>query len=678
MCSIAGRAATPSASASLRDLGILVRRVRAMIDTSPGRGPDHQDVTVHGSVILGHSRLAVRDPSPAASQPMVTPDGRYVLSFNGEIYNHAELREELIRGTAGPTPGSDVRAAVSPAGPSEGPCTVHEGVRFRTTGDTEVLLHILARDGEAALARLNGEFAFAFLDTHTGRVILARDLYGVKPVSYVVTPDAVWFASEPRALLLPAGPAAREEDPVSVARFLVENRTDDGERTFFRNVRQVRPGHRLIIEDGRIVADHPYRVLPHEDPAPGDLRAALDRAVALRLEADARVGVSLSGGLDSSTILGLAARHHGTGIPTFTAAMPDPRLDESAIAAATAKRTGASPTFVLMPPPTIPEVHALIAEQGAPCGSLGVLASRRVAHAAHAAGVTVMVDGQGADEAMGGYAHFLSARLASLVREYRLAAFLSEARRAPRRVLFEAAYLLLPRSLRTRVRARTLKRARGWLHPDLARRAPLDPAPAFHGRRSLLKQVLAASLTQTSLPSILRYADRNTANTGVEGRYPFLDPDVIRVVFALPDDALMSGGWTKRALRDAADGIVCDDIRSCRDKRAFETPDRAWLTGPLAESFLEHLTDGRLDARGWLLPGAGARLAAAYRDGTDGGVALRVFLLEAWARVHLDASPALATPTVATLRATAAPRAHPVPEAGIAPAVPGNAPAERV
>jgi len=576
------------------------------------RGPDHAAVRRFGPVILGHGRLAIRGlTSPAALQPMETPDGRHALVFNGEIYNHAEIADIL-------------------------------GFKPRSGSDTEVLLELLARRGVQGLALVEGDFALAHLDRSTGELILARDLFGVKPLCYVETDGGFWFASVPQALLSPAGPALRVADEAAVAAFLVEGLAELPGRTFFRDVKSVLPGHALVVRDGRVVRAERYAPCPVEGPARMPLEAALAKSVALRLEADVPVGASLSGGLDSAFVVATATRGRA-GLPTFTALMPDGAPDESGLAALTAAASRASPTWVYVGPPSPDELRALVRDQGAPFSTLSVHAQRRVAAAARAAGAKVLLDGQGADEVFAGYPHYRAARLATLLARGRLARFAREARACGLASTAEAFYLILPRPVRDAVRRVAHRRARKRLDPGLAARHPLPRAPGLRGS-SLLKAVLADGLRRSSLPSLLRFADRNTMAEGVEGRYPFLDRDVVAAAFALEDERLVSDNWTKRALREAAAGLVPDAIRSARAKVDFRTPDEAWFAGPLARLFEEHLGDGRLEERGWLAPGEGARLLADHARGRDKGMARRAFFLEAWARVHLDAPQARIEP----------------------------------
>src|SRR4051794_11408291 len=260
----------------------LERLVARMTELTAHRGPDGAGLLVDGPAVLGHRRLAILDLSDAGRQPMATPDGAYWITFNGEIYNYLELADEL-------------RA---------------RGCRFRSTCDTEVLLHAYAEWGEASLERLNGMFAFAIWDRRRRRLFCARDRFGVKPFYYTFADGAFRFASEIKALLVDPAVPRRVNEP-RVFDFLVHGLADHTGETMFEGVQQLEPGRSMVVDadTGAARTRRWYTPSPAElGPDPIDaVRERMLDSVALRLRSDVPVGTCLSGGLDSSSVVAIAA-----------------------------------------------------------------------------------------------------------------------------------------------------------------------------------------------------------------------------------------------------------------------------------------------------------------------------------------------------------------------------------
>ncbi|MBW1711781.1 MAG: asparagine synthase (glutamine-hydrolyzing), partial [Deltaproteobacteria bacterium] len=372
-------------------------------------------------VALGHRRLAIVDLSQSGVQPMTNEDGRLWLVFNGEIYNFVELRQELLG----------------------------LGHVFKSRADSEVILHAYESWGLDMLSKFNGMFALALWDSRHKRLVLARDRLGIKPLYFNLTPAGLFFGSELKQFL--ALPGLQPALNLALVRdFLVHGALDHAQGSLLAGIDQIAPGSWLTVDlAGRVKTEayHPWpEPAPAQDFSPSERRAAaakllalLDEAVGLRLRADVPVGSCLSGGLDSSGVVCLAAdrlRAAGDEAVTtgpqqhvFTAAYQEPALDERPFAQMIVQLTSAQPHLVF---PTgaglFEDLERLIWHQDGPVDTPSVYAQYKVMDLVAETGIKVTLDGQGADELLGGYAGHHNAYLAQLIRTGRGADFLQEAR----------------------------------------------------------------------------------------------------------------------------------------------------------------------------------------------------------------------------------------------------------
>jgi asparagine synthase (glutamine-hydrolysing) len=558
--------------------------VRAMTDSLVHRGPDDQGYLSwvgRGAVQIGrglgddaarirfgHRRLAIIDTSAAGWQPMRSACGRFHIVFNGEVFNHTELREEL--------------AAL--------------GHRFTTRTDTEVLLAAWQQWGEEALPRCVGMFAFALLDSASRRMLLARDPFGIKPLYYTSRQGRTVFASEIAPLLrLPW--ARRLADAQSVFDYLRFGIPRDPEATFFADVRAVPAAH--VLEFSLDAPDAPAAVRRYWAPvvrtetdltfdeAARHLRDLLIDSVRLHLRSDVPVGAALSGGIDSSSILMLLRHAGAAGAVTafgYTAGGP---LDETAWIELVASRAGVPLCKVTADGAGLAgTLDRLMTIQGEPFGSTSVFAQYRVFDAARRAGMRVMLGGQGADEIFAGYRPYLSVRLATLLRQGRVAdsiRFWSNVRRMPGvdHLLLRAGGELLPQMAQQAARRAMgdepwpAALERGWFERAGVHTAP-PVAPTVS--RSRVQDRLVDAMHSRVLPALLRYEDRNAMAFSIENRVPFLTTAIADFALSLPDEYLIDGaGRSKAVLRAAMRGIVPDPILDRTDKVAFATPEADWL-----------------------------------------------------------------------------------------------------
>jgi len=529
---------------------------------------------------LGFRRLAILDPSPAGHQPMSSADGRFWIVFNGQIYNHVELRTDL---------------------------SAH-GHKFRTGTDTEVLLAAYQQWGPECLSRLNGMWAFVVWDGAEKRLFCARDRFGIKPLYFASDDRRIMFASEIKALVGDSGVPFVPSDE-AVYRYLVAGMLPSpraGE-TFFQGVKALPAAHWMTIRRAD-VAQQRYYTLGSAIPDGRQLdisesieeyRRLLTEAVRLRLRADVPIGSCLSGGVDSSSIVciinqlmddeRLPRSQIGDRQRTFSAVYDTAgRFNEREYIEKVLKDTQAQGYFTF---PTLErlrdEIEDVVWHQDEPFVSTSMFAQWCVMKEARERSVEVLLDGQGADEQLAGYRPF-SLFLSELLRRGEIGHAVAESRAIQRQTgipawspLMGALRYLLPSQVMHTLRRTWYGRQRDQsvLNPDFAgecdRGTIADWKPfTEHGR---LDSHLRVLLEESSLPHLLRYEDRNSMAFGVESRVPYLDHRVVEFSLSQPSSLRMRDGWTKWILRKAVEDIVPGDIVWRKDKVGFETPEVAWL-----------------------------------------------------------------------------------------------------
>jgi len=532
-------------------------------------------------LVLGHRRLAILDLSPAGHQPMATSDSTVWIVYNGEVYNYLELRSELNS----------------------------YGHKFHTDSDTEVILAAYQQWGPACLTRFNGMWSFVLYDARRRSLLCTRDRFGIKPLHYVLQNGTFVFASEIKALLR-LGASERSPDCAAIFDYLVWGLVNHSQHTFFEGVDSLPPGRYLLLQDGQLElhrfwdlerATEEYDVRGWEaQQIAGQFRELLTDAVRLNLRSDVPVGTCLSGGVDSSSIVCLGnllmfgeerlpAHIVGDRQKTFTACFDDPRIDERRYVEVVVKATGAEAHSTFPRPEHLFEIMPrLMWHQEEPFASTSIYAQWHVMELANQHGVTVLLDGQGADEMMAGYPGAWSVYLGALLRSGRWRTLLREAQQYQGTELGERGQLAgLRRAVLSALPAQLkncLKVVRGdrwptWLNLEFvqahSKRSGL-PHQANGSLRTFLLNQMAYHL-----PALLRYEDHNSMAFSLEARVPFLDYRLVSFVFALQDHQRIFRGVSKAVLRRAMEGIVPETILNRRDKIGFATPEEAWLRGPL-------------------------------------------------------------------------------------------------
>jgi asparagine synthase (glutamine-hydrolysing) len=573
-----------------------------MVERMRHRGPDGSGVWVEegepGALRagLGHDRLAILDLSSAGANPMWSADGRHAIVFNGEVYNYLEIRSEL------------------------------SGYPFRTRTDTEVVLAAWQRWGAAALDRFVGMFAFLVWDAAARRLVAARDRFGVKPLYYHVAADGTLVLGSEIKALFSAGIAARP-DPSTWATYLAHGLLDHGERTFWTGVRQLRAGHLLTFDarDGRLDVSPWYDLIErtreldtrHERVVVDEYRSLLLESVRLRFRSDVPVGVNLSGGVDSSVLLGAVQEVQGrdSDVLAFTFVTGDPVYDELPWVRAMLLQTKHPSVVCRLDVEDVPALAASMdAFQDEPYGGLPTLAYARLFEEARARGVIVTLDGQGMDEQWAGY-------------EYYARAALHDSAPAPGGPALDWS---LERASIVQATTRTAARADCLVPEFRALAVPLAPERPYP---DALRNLQLRDAKATKLPRALRFNDRASMRSSVELREPFLDHRLFELALRQPPDRKIGPDGGKALLRKIAATFVPDGLARA-PKRPLQTPQREWLRGPLA-GWAEERVEAALERVGgaWLDRDA---VRTAFREYRAHGGESSFFL---WQWIDLGSTP---------------------------------------
>lgn len=548
------------------------------------RGPDAQKSLREAGLVLGHTRLAVIDLSADAEQPMASADGKAVVVFNGEIYNHRALRTELEQ----------------------------LGARFRTRSDTEVIVEGYRLFGEAFVERLDGMFAFGLYDRAQRRLWLVRDRAGKKPLFYAQHHGGIAFASSIAALEALGVDAPL--DPMKLQMLMVLGYVP-APATLRRRVHQLEPAHTMMVGPDQKAVQRRYWRAPFAAPrlrlsteeATGAIRHAVRAAVLRRLEADVPLGAFLSGGIDSTIVVGTMARETSKQVKTFSIGFAgDPRFDETHFARMAAKRFDTDHTEFTLDHTAFSLLDKLVDHHDGPFGDSSAIPTSKVAELTRQH-VTVALSGDGGDELFAGYTRFLAAEAAEWLPMASRTVARSVALRLPRgsneRTLYARGRRFLAAaggSLADRV----LIWQTYFADPSQILRHDLvsDAQPAWRWNRDVFQHargntVLAHILAHnfaTYLPyDLLVKADRASMLHALEVRSPFLDTALIELAARLPDDLLRRGRSTKWVLKRAFSDLLPQEIVH-RPKMGFGMPLGTWFRGPLQSVLDERLASPRM------------------------------------------------------------------------------------
>jgi asparagine synthase (glutamine-hydrolysing) len=566
---------------------------------------------------LGNRRLAILDTSSAGDQPMQIDDGRFCITFNGEIYNYKEIREELQQA----------------------------GHRFRTGTDTEVILRSYQQWGPECLQRFNGMWAFALWDNARQRLFCARDRFGVKPFFYALYDGNFYFASEIKQILQ-ASSMPRRANSQAIFALLEWGLADHSAETFFEGVRQLPGGHTLTLDLSDSVSpvirrywelrvQQQIKLAPEE--ATEEFHHRFKNAVKIRLRSDVPVGVCLSGGLDSSAILCQAKEiAPEVQFQTFSACFEDRAIDEREYMTAAATATGS------VVHPTFPKGHefwdsieSMLFHHDEPLGAARTFSQWQLMRSARQQGIPVILGGQGGDEALCGYQkyqyfyfwHLLRAGNPRLIREF--AMWLRNG--TSTHGVIAAASRYLPAALR-----RPFSPAERLCNAEFRRNVSFSGTKP--GGAGSIAERQKIDMTYSGLPAFLRHEDRNSMAHSVETRHPFLDYRLVEFAVNCSPELKLHDGWSKWILRNAMKGILPDKIRLRKTKLGFDAPDVNWISTGLQNGHRDIWNSPRLRMERFL---NGKNLTSECKKFLDGAPsalpANSLFLavsLELWAQVQ--------------------------------------------
>ena len=606
------------------------RRVRAMCDAIRHRGPDADGYHVADGVALGMRRLSSIDVE-GGRQPIYNEDRSVAVVFNGEIYNHHALRQELEA----------------------------SGHRFRTHSDTEVLVHLYEDHGPEMVSRLHGMFAFAIWDSRERSLLVARDRTGMKPLSYLESPEGLVFCSELRSLYA-LQPDRLRVSPGAVMQYLAFGYVPDPS-SIFAGVKKLPPGHLLSWKAGKVTEVRRYWTPPspiaaavNEKELVETIRIKLDAAVKSHLESEVPLGAFLSGGLDSSTVVALMGRHASGRVRTFSIGFDEAEFDESAAARAVAEDLGTEHTELILRPNVDEMFEAIAAMFDEPFADSSAIPTFAVAQLARQS-VTVALSGDGGDELFGGYSRYQQTLRHGVEGGGKLGRLLS------------ALGLMLPHIFPGRNRLVDMGRSR-WgryaatvvlpLRLDEGGVARADqPGGAGYVADQLrawipleLSDDFAAAMMQVDLQTylpgdILTKVDRTSMAVSLEARVPLLDFGLVDFALQIPGTGRVTTEESKRLFRRAIKGIVPESVLA-QPKRGFAIPLGSWFRGPLRHR-IEALRNPSSELQQFVDIDATRRLVSEHSIGRRDHSALlwRLIVLDCWLTTlkagHLGQAPSV-------------------------------------
>ncbi|MFN3927498.1 MAG: asparagine synthase (glutamine-hydrolyzing) [Pseudanabaenaceae cyanobacterium] len=526
---------------------------------------DNSRELVNCHVLFAHRRLSIIDLSPAGKQPMLSRDQTSIITFNGEIYNYLEIKLEL-------------EAA---------------GLQFASQSDTEVLLEAYNFWGRenitVFLNRLVGMFAFAILDTNKRSLLLARDFFGIKPLYYLHSDRYFAFASEIKALL-PLLSGRPHANLTRIYDYLSCGLTDHGEETTFREIKQIPSASfmEISLKDFSVKLHRYWQIsLEHKldisyQEASNQLRDLFLKSITLHLRSDVPVGSCLSGGIDSSSIVStMRYLDPNLNIHTFSYIADEASVcEEKWVDIVVNKNRTIAHKVHALSGDLVPDLEDLFLAQDEPFGSTSIYAQYRVFQLIKQQGIKVVLDGQGADELLGGYRSLLIARLKSLVKQGKWLKAILFAWRISLLTRENLFYQVIKRFLPSKIKKLLkLNTSSSGINQSWFSTQDINPTPlGIDCNSEMLRATLLQTLTMTSVPMLLRYEDRNSMHFSVESRVPFLTPQLAEFMLSLPEEYIISDrAVTKSVFRSAMTGITPSAILDRRDKIGFATPELTWL-----------------------------------------------------------------------------------------------------
>ncbi len=539
--------------------------LNSMLATMKHRGPDDQGIFIDENYGLGFVRLSIIDLTKLGHQPMHSPDNRYTVIFNGEIFNYKELKKELIS----------------------------LGVKFTTQTDTEVLLQAYINWGKDCLHRLNGMWAFAIYDKQEKELFATRDRFGIKPFYYHLTEDRFIFASEIPTLLTTLNQKPKANNN-AIFDYLAFNRTDQDTSTFFENIFKLKHGHSITIKNSSTKINEWYNLksnLKKPFQNKEEYKSLLIDSIRLRLRSDVPIGICFSGGLDSSSILSIVlGNFNQTNINTFSAVYKNGDIgDESEFINLYTNKLKNMHFITPSAETLFADMNCFIKAHAEPIPGTSPYAQFKTMQLAKKT-VTVTLDGQGADEQLGGYHYFFGLYFKHLLKKLKWVTLTKELI-AYKRIhksnygLKTFIYFLLPKFLRTNLRVSE----KGYIDNSFYKKNKSNSrtAATIYNSNSLNQALL--DHFEYKLEHLLKWEDRNSMYFSIEARVPFLDYRIVEKTLSLKPEMIIKNGTTKFILREAMKGVLPEKIRMRQDKIGFETPEAEWFRNALFKDFILEL-----------------------------------------------------------------------------------------
>ena len=558
MCGIVGKISFNNTSIYKEDL-------KRMADTISHRGPDGEGFWVNKTqnIGFGHRRLAIIDLSEKGHQPMHF--NHLSITFNGEIYNYLELKEILIK----------------------------KGYLFKTNTDTEVVLAAYQEYDEECLNYFDGMFAFAIWDENKKEVFAARDRFGEKPFYYFKNNNQFVFASEMKAIFATGIPKRKSDKAIFfyLTYDVIEN-PHNKQETFYEDIFQLPPSHALKLKlNGELTIKKYWDINVYkkihlsEEDALEQFNALFKESIQRRLRSDVLVGSSFSGGIDSSSIVAnITTLFPNTTLNTFTARFDDKNYDEGLFVESMLNQQSFTPNYCWPKDNLIvDELDKIFYHQEEPFGSTSIIAQWEVMKLAQKKNVTVLLDGQGADETLAGYYKYFIPFLSELYKtnrqEYQkqlstinenldLGDFL------PKRFKLESKWPKTTQLVGNTIRPLRMRNIATDLTPEFINSHKKNPSP--FDRINTLNDALYFDTFQYGLGKLLRFSDRNSMAFSREVRLPYLSHQLVEFVFSLPNEMKMRNGWSKYILRKNSEDIVPKEICWRKDKKGFQAPS-SWM-----------------------------------------------------------------------------------------------------
>lgn len=543
-----------------------------VLDSYAYRGPDGREIVTKEfsvndnqyNINFGHLRLSIIDLTETGNQPMFDSTGRYMIIYNGELYNYIELKKDLV----------------------------NKGVKFRSTSDTEVLLELFVIEKEKMLPKLIGMFSILIFDLQQNELFFARDPFGIKPLYYSKNENGILFMSEPKAAVL-SGFQKFEPNDRLIFDFLSFGTRDHTTETMFKGVNQIPSGHFGKVKSNFELELTKYWDVPNKSSKKKfqredieQLSKLIDQTVEIQLRSDVPVGTNLSGGLDSSIVATLASKKTPIKFSSFTASFTGEEVDETKYAQMVIDNAGLDPTFIT---PTDNEIleslENCILAQGEPTANISMFIQFFVFKAVHNKNLKVILDGQGADELFLGYQHYFHKYLRYLSARFHWLKI--------RKLLKNSEYMLGTK-YSSKLYGKTLLTGLGvYYTPNFVKRKLVKRSLRFmnseskskylnlhrigHSKKISMREHAIDAVKTFSLPHLLTYEDRNAMYYSVEARVPYLIPNLFDFVYSYDLDALMEDKVTKTPLRMASESYLPKEVAWRRKERGFEAPENKWF-----------------------------------------------------------------------------------------------------